>query len=250
MELTSEWEYLLTWKLLLDEFLKMADQYFEVVVACLLEKNDAATRHNFKDEYESLLNEIRLNYDAAFRTTVESLDLRSSNRPRVIVMVTEEATTIKHVNLRVALARYVETGGTLICCCWFPSKSAVMSIDAFLWEFHCGWTVLEGLDGFVRVNLSLNTALKPTIGETSFKLLEPVYAIEAVHLQGVSDDNKVYLAGSEEENPKVAAIDPRAEGTPSAFRKCGRGFLGYVGDIGLETGTQAIIMAMIRKSSS
>lgn len=35
--------------------------------------------------------------------------------------------------------------------------------------------------------------------------------------------------------------------TPSAFRKHGSGYLGYVGDTKLEHGTQALIVAMLGK---
>ena len=224
-------------------------QYYEIVVACLLKDNVGALRANFMAQYEPLMQYIRYNYESSFTTTAVGLDLKSKNRPRVVLMVTEDVTKIGFVHLRSELARYVQTGGTLILCCWFAAKSNAMGIDSLLWEFHCDWTVKEGLEEFVRVNLTLNAALKQKLGQT-FNLLEPTYAIQAIHIQGVSVADRVYLGPSENEIREVAAIDPNAESTPSAFRKHGRGFLGYVGDVGLESGTQALILSMIRKSLS
>ena len=222
--------------------------YNEVIIACLMPTFNPALQADFLVQYEPLINYMREKWTStAFRTTVESLNLKSENRPRVILMVNENVTKIGYVNLRSELAKYVETGGTLILCCWFPTKSTTWGINALLWEFKCNWTVKEGLEGFVRTNLTLNPALKQTIGDNSFNYLEPIYAIEAVHIQGVSVADQVYLASSEQEYTSVGAVDPNAEGTPSAFRKHGRGFLGYVGDIGLQSGTQALILSMIRE---
>ena len=224
-------------------------QYPQVVVACLMQEqeHDPKIKTDFMAQYEPLMDYIRLNYVATFITSAEYLNLKSRNRPSVVLIVTEEITKIHRVGLRSALAKYVEMGGSLIFCCWFATKSTAWGIDGVLWEFNPEWTVKEGLEEFVRMNLNLNPALQQITGDAFINHLEPNYAIKAVHIQGISVANRIYLPSTEEEKRDVVAIDPHAEGTPSAFLKHGRGHLGYVGDVEFNSGTQALILAMIRK---
>ena len=217
---------------------------YPVVVARLTQDDDLKTRTLFMEQYQPLMNAIRGGYQAAMISDVKHLDLKSKNRPKAILMVTNEVTKAYHVSLRAELARYVETGGTLILCCWFISQSTTWEIEGVLWEFKCGWEVKEGLEKYVRTGLALNPALR-SIGDTPLTSLEDSYPIQAVHLQGVAESNKLYYQTFEELNPEIRALDPGAKATPSAFRKHGRGFLGYVGDVVIESGTQALILAML-----
>lgn len=219
-----------------------------VIVARLTQEDNPEIRTMFMEQYQPLMNVVRGGHPAAAMITdFKQLDLKSKNRPKAVLMVTNEVTKAHHVSLRAELARYVETGGALILCCWFVSKSTPWEIDGVLWEFKCGWSVKEQLHEYVRRGLALNPAFRPTIGDAPFKILEDSYAIQAVHLQGVAEPHKAYHQAFEELNTEIGVLDPGAETTPSAFRKHGRGFLGYVGDIAIESGTHALIAAMLGK---
>lgn len=230
----------------------MANPGYQVVVARLMEdgKEDLVLKADFKNQYDTLMNIIRTTYTATMITDVKSLDFKTMFRPKAIVLVTEEITKAEHVKLHSPLAKYVETGGTLILCCWFVTKSSTWGIEGLLWEFKCGWTVAEGLEVFERTNLTLNTTMvmKEKFGENAFQYLEDTYWMEAVHLEGVAKQDQVYLPTLQRDYPAVEALEIFTHATPSAFRKHGKGFLGYVGDTKLGHGTQALIVAMLGKS--
>lgn len=46
----------------------------------------------------------------------------------------------------------------------------------------------------------------------------------------------------------AAAVD--LQQCPAAFSKCGRGYVGYIGDVNNELGSQKLLMAMLGKSNS
>ena len=188
---------------------------------------------------------IRTQYSSTMIINWRDLDLTSAVRPKVIMIVTSEIEEARHVHLRAALARYVETGGTLILCCWFASGTTSWGIEGILWEFQCGWKVKEGLETFKRDDLTLNPRMRQAFGEQAFVFLEERYTIEARHIQGVSELDQIYCQQPKEGSPAIASLDMRAEAVPSAFRKHGKGMLGYVGDVKMEKGTCAVIVAML-----
>ena len=231
----------------------MASVGYQVVVARLMENGveDLAIKADFNEQYGTLMNIIRTAYTANMITDIKSLDLRTMFRPKVILLVTDEITKHEHVNYRSKLAKFVETGGTLILCCWFVSKSTAWGIEGILWEFReCEWTVAEGLEAFVRTDLVLNkaTAMKQKFGDHAFNFLKDTYSMQAVNLKGVAIHDQIYRPGWQMVHPAVEALDEFAAATPSAYHKHGRGYLGYIGDIKLEDGTKELIVAMLGES--
>ena len=223
---------------------------YQVVVARLMENGveDLAIKAEFNEQYGTLMNIIRNAYTATMITDINSLDLRTIFRPKVILLVTDEITKHEHVHQRPKLAKFVETGGTLILCCWFVSKSTTWGIEGILWEFReCQWTVAEGLEAFVRTDLVLNkaTAMKQKFGDHAFKFLKDTYSMQAVSLKGVATHDQVYHPGWHMVFPAVEALGEVAAATPSAYHKHGRGYLGYIGDVKLEEGTKELIVAML-----
>lgn len=229
----------------------MASVGYQVVVARLMENGaeDLAIKADFNEQYGSLMHIIKTAYTATMITNIKSLDLRTMFRPKVILLVTDEITKHEHVHHRSQLARFVETGGTLILCCWFVSKSTAWGIEGILWEFReCEWTVAEGLEAFVRTDLTLNkaTAMKQKFGDHAFKFIKDTYSMQAVSLKGVATHDQVYRPGRQTDFPAVEALEGKlTAATPSAYYKHGRGYLGYIGDIKLEEGTKELIVAML-----
>ena len=238
-------------KLVLTHLKEMATAGNQVVVARLMHpKDDPGTKSLFYDHFGSLMDIIRTQYVSAMITDVNQLDLTSPVRPKAILLVTSEITDVKYVKLRAALAKYVESGGTLILCCWLVSQGSAWGIDSILWEFQCGWTIAEGLHSYTRTNLTLNQLMRRNFGHLAFDYLEHTYPIEARHIKGVSEFDQIYCPHVEREDFGATAIDMRSEAVPAAFRKHGKGMLGYVGDQKLQTGTRAVIVAMLGESIS
>ena len=232
----------------------MASVGYQVVVARLMENGveNLAIKADFNKQYGTLMDIIRTAYTATMITDIKSLDLRTIFRPKVILLVTDEITKHEHVDYRSRLAKFVETGGTLILCCWFVSKSTAWGIEGILWEFkQCQWTVAEGLEAFVRTNLVLNKtkAVKEKFGDQAFRLIKDTYSMQAVNIKGVALDDQVYRPARHTVIPGVEAFDKLADVTPSAYHKHGLGYLGYVGDMRLEDGTKELIVAMLGEST-
>ncbi|KAL8794060.1 MAG: hypothetical protein Q9195_003360 [Heterodermia aff. obscurata] len=232
----------------------MASVGYQVVVARLMENGveNQAIKAEFNQQYGALMSIIRTAYTANMITDIKSLDLRTIFRPKVILLVTDEITKHEHVPYRSRLAKFVETGGTLILCCWFVSKSTTWGIEGILWEFReCQWTVAEGLEAFGRTDLALNrgTAMKQKFGDDAFNLLKDTYSMQAINLKGVATHDQVYRPAWHMVFPAVEALDEFTNTTPSAYHKYGRGYLGYVGDIKLEEGTKELIVAMLGEST-
>ena len=90
--------------------------------------------------------------------------------------------------------------------------------------------------------------MEKKFGSDAFKLIEKSYTLKAVHLRGVAKDDQIYAPAKELDYPDLRVTGMFQNTTPSAFRKHGMGYLGYVGDTKLEHGTQALIVAMLGKS--
>ncbi|KAI9032945.1 hypothetical protein DFJ74DRAFT_597421, partial [Hyaloraphidium curvatum] len=74
------------------------------------------------------------------------------------------------------------------------------------------------------------------------------YSMKALHVDGAEADQRVYVpaegAVTESRVFPVMPVTDKGE-APIAFAKVGEGYLGYVGDVNNETGTQRVILAMI-----
>ena len=101
-----------------------------------------------------------------------------------------------------------------------------------------------------RTDLRLNPSrtMEAKFGSDAFKFIEMSYPLKAVHLKGVAGDDQIYVSGKELDYPEIRITGVFEDTTPSAFRRHGSGYLGYVGDTELEHGTQALIVAMLGKS--
>jgi hypothetical protein len=77
--------------------------------------------------------------------------------------------------------------------------------------------------------------------------LSNTYSQKAVFLSNVSSDDSLYRPSSDSRTQSlVFPAEPVNQGeTPVAFTKVGDGWLGYIGDVNNEKGSQAVILAMV-----
>lgn len=78
--------------------------------------------------------------------------------------------------------------------------------------------------------------------------LDTSYSQKAVLLEGVAPENALYLPSPQSRTQSfVFPAEPvQQDQTPVAFIKRGDGWLGYLGDVNNETGTQKVVMEMCR----
>lgn len=103
--------------------------------------------------------------------------------------------------------------------------------------------------GYNHTAFALNPAFAPIFGNKAFKTLEQSYSMEAMQLTNVHPAAKVYIPSNGTSLKwavfRLDKVDT-AE-TPAAWQKHGQGHIGYIGDVKNESGSQALIMAMLSK---
>jgi hypothetical protein len=73
--------------------------------------------------------------------------------------------------------------------------------------------------------------------------LANAYSQKAVFLSNVAQSDSLYLPSSDSLVFSSRSVDQNT--TPSALAKVGDGWLGYIGDVNNEQGSQAVILAMV-----
>ena len=77
------------------------------------------------------------------------------------------------------------------------------------------------------------------------------YSQKAVFLSNVAQSDSLYLPSSDSMTQSLV-FSPQSvkqDQTPLAFTKVGDGWLGYVGDVNNEQGSQAVILAMLEHAA-
>ncbi|KAL8911603.1 MAG: hypothetical protein Q9171_003268 [Xanthocarpia ochracea] len=100
-----------------------------------------------------------------------------------------------------------------------------------------------------RTTFYLSQRMKTIIGQDRAVRLLREYSMKANHLKNVTERWRVYVP-LEQSQSQSAVFPPSAmdQGqTPAAFHKYGEGWLGFIGDVNNEQGTQALLMAMLGK---
>ena len=74
--------------------------------------------------------------------------------------------------------------------------------------------------------------------------------MKAVHLKGVPAEAKVYVPvdDSRVESHVFAPTRVDTLQSPAVFARCGKGRIGFVGDVNNEEGSRKLILAMVGKS--
>lgn len=90
------------------------------------------------------------------------------------------------------------------------------------------------------------------LGPQLYNSLEGSYSMKTLHLKHVPADARVYVpeASSWTQSAVFPAAAVDLSQSPAAFAKCGRGYVGYIGDVNNEVGSQKLLMAMLGKSNS
>ncbi|KAL8746867.1 MAG: hypothetical protein Q9184_007687 [Pyrenodesmia sp. 2 TL-2023] len=98
-----------------------------------------------------------------------------------------------------------------------------------------------------RTTFYLSQRMKNVIGQDRAASLLREYSMKANHLKKVPERSRVYVP-LEQSQTQSAVFPPSSvdQGqTPAAFHKYGEGWVGFIGDVNNEQGSQALLMAML-----
>lgn len=91
--------------------------------------------------------------------------------------------------------------------------------------------------------------MKLLLGDEGYSTLAPTCSLKALHLKNVAPQSRVY-APSKESLTQSMVFAPSAvdlQQCPAAFSRCGKGFLGYLGDVNNEEESQALLISLLGK---
>lgn len=173
--------------------------------------------------------------------------LNPVNEPRLkaIIVVPTQIGSLNQIELRARLSRFVKFGGTLIIAFLFLTERIDWELDPLFWNIKRQWRFDSSAHRHARLKLSLNAAIKDKMKSAGNELPQ-AYEMEAVKITGVVQSEMVYI-----DDRSSVSGDPAQDcyvGCPSAFARVGSGYLGYIGDLRVDSGTVSLLMAMLSKS--
>lgn len=170
--------------------------------------------------------------------------LHPANEPRLkaVIVVPTQIGSLNQAEIRARLSRFVRAGGTVIVAFLFLTAGDDWELDSIFWDLKRQWRVDNSAHRHARLKLSLNESIKDKMGYASSKLPK-AYDMEAVKITGVAQNEMVYV-----DTKSYLSGDPAEDcyiGCPSAFARVGSGHLGYIGDLRVDSGTVALLIAML-----
>lgn len=194
----------------------------------------------FDEMYERLID--KLSVHARLQRASKpagAIKYLSSNTPTAILVTNPGLTEAKHSAILDKVLSYVRGGGTVIFCCQFSSFITPDDFDRFFrtkldlpWEFG----------DYHRTTVYLNLRVR----QINKLHLHGAYSQKAVHLKNVEPTAALYLPSRDSmtESHVFPAAPVDREQTPVAFTAFDQGWVGYVGDVNTEEGSDEVILAM------
>lgn len=196
----------------------------------------------FNDLYIGLCNKLAEHY-----TVIKASSLTTKHRTHseAIVVTDGGLSKKKYKNVQIGLSEYAKAGGTVILACLFSSFVSGPDFASMCRNMELSW----GWGDYHRTNFALNPAIAPIFGNEAFNTLEQSYSMKAVHLTNVHAAAKVYVPTNDSRVQSSVFPADRVDTaqTPAVWQKHGQGYIAYIGDVNNESGSQALIMAMLSK---
>ena len=218
----------------------MADSAPEVL---LLQPKDGMQATLLEDLYKDLIAKIGERFRTSSTDYRDAADLFAEGKPSVVLAVDGVLSAKKYTNLHQQLAQYTKNGGTVIFCCLFSSFCRPNDVARLFTAFDLKWKSGD----YHRTSFTINGAFRSAVDAQLFPDLETIHSVKALHLKHVPCNARVYAptSGSRTQS-HVFPPDPVDQSqSPAVFTRCGRGFIGYLGDVNNEVGTQTLLFAMI-----
>jgi hypothetical protein len=159
----------------------------------------------------------------------------NANTPDAI-LITDPALVDRepiYAQILAQVVAYVRAGGIAVFACVFSSFVSYIDLDAFFARaFVLPWTTGSYQGAPFVLNRKVPLAAVPQ----NRNRLQARYHTKAVFLRGVADEHALYRPDPEYvADPTEAAV---------AFAPVGQGFVGYVGDVNKDLGSDAAVLIM------
>jgi len=196
-----------------------------------------------RDMFTPLLSNIKAQFTTIEVDYTKVRDLFKDGKPQVVLAVDGHLTRPKYEGLHAQLAEYTKDGGAVICCCNFSSFCRPPDLNQFFARFGFQWKSGD----YQRTDFALNEAFKHVFGAPALSQLEPLCSMKALHVANVSHNDRIYgpISMSEIQSMVLPAMSVDQSQSPAVLGRCGKGYLGYLGDVNNEKCTQAVLMTMI-----
>ncbi|THX85995.1 hypothetical protein D6D04_01652 [Aureobasidium pullulans] len=199
--------------------------------------------------WTKLSNQARVQRSKQAAPTIRYL---TTNNPTAILITDAGIMDPANIDVVKALKAYISNGGTAILCCSCSSFMNPSKADRFFTtHFSLPWKFgnYERTDVYLREEVAVRHL---PLGRKGLEHLPRSYSQKAVFLKNVSEEGIIY-SPREDSMTQSRVFAPRAadtEQTPVAWVGIEKGWLGYVGDVNGEEGSDSVILAMCGLSAS
>ena len=194
----------------------------------------------FDDMYKRLINTLvsKATIQRASKLNA-ALNYLSTTTPTRIIITDPGITQPAHSAVLEKVVSYVRDGGIAILAFHFSGSIRPLDLNSF---FRSYWNLPWEFGDYHRTTVHLNQRV-PQVPKLN---LPAAYSQKAVFLKNVAPNAALYLPdrNSMTESHVFPSEPVDVEQTPVAFAPVGEGWLGYVGDVNTEEGSDAVILAM------
>ncbi|MCJ1459079.1 hypothetical protein MMC28_009456 [Mycoblastus sanguinarius] len=150
---------------------------------------------------------------------------------------------MKNQNIQIQLSKYAKAGGTVLLTCQFSNHISPPNFARMFRNMQLPW----GFGDYYRADFLLNPTFESIFGSQMFVTLKKSYSMKTVHLQNVPAEARIYLPKDKSYTQSMASSPSKTDTTqcPAVLQKHGEGFVGFIGDVNNENGSQALMMAML-----
>ncbi|KAK2763721.1 hypothetical protein FQN54_009337 [Arachnomyces sp. PD_36] len=197
----------------------------------------------FDDMYDRLITKL-LNHARLQHAKEKGAALSYLNNGHPAAVFVTDPGIANHMNNDVLnmIKEYVTEGGTVIFGGLFASSIQPNDMHQF---FRRGFGLSWEPGAYHRTTVHLNQNVARTLDST--RRLRPAYSQKAVFLRNVEHLSALYLPSTDSVTEShVFGPTPVADlsQTPVVWHQLGNGFIGYIGDVNAEEGTDEVALAM------
>lgn len=198
----------------------------------------------FDEIYDPLITSLsqRVRLQRAKKTAASIIYL-SENSPKAVLITDPAIIKDENSGVLAKLKEYILNGGTAVFMGLFSSFIKPTDLtDLFRTHFNLPWQAGD----YHRTTFQLNSAAATSLQSMKLK---PSYSQKAVHLKNVDPTAALYLPTGDSNLESLVFPSHPIENlteTPVAWTAIGTGWIGYIGDVNTEDGSNDAVLAMCR----
>ncbi|MCJ1383697.1 hypothetical protein MMC17_006811 [Xylographa soralifera] len=210
----------------------------------------------FTEVWSGLVTALKATAAVTFDYQPTSAALKLHSRSFTTVLVVKPdiyfAAAMPNRHLRDQVRDFAELqGGTVLFCGTFSSMTRPTTFNLY---FGSEWQLPWKFGDYHRTTMTLNPAFRVSTAENAsfnFDLdaadLESAYSQKAVHVKGALRMSMLYVPTEDSELESLvwqpSPINDLTQ-SPTVFAACGKGHVGFLGDVNGEIGTTKTILAL------